>query len=63
MKHSLLLTAAFLTIPFFASAQILKGKITDPSGRPVEYSTVYIRELRQGTTSNSNGDYEISLPK
>ncbi len=62
MKHSVLLTAAFLTIPFFASAQTLKGKVTDQSGKPVEYSTVYIRELRQGTTSNSNGDYEINLP-
>jgi hypothetical protein len=63
MKYSLLLMAAFFAIPFFASAQMLKGKITDQSGKPIEFSTVYIRELRQGTTSNSNGDYEISLPK
>jgi hypothetical protein len=45
-----------------ASAQILKGRITGQSGDPVPYSTVYIRELKQGTTSNTRGDYEIRLP-
>ncbi len=44
------------------SAQILKGKITNQSGEPVQYSTVYIQELRQGTTANVKGDYEIKLP-
>ncbi len=63
MKHPLVLIAILFTLPFFASAQSLKGKITDQAGHPIEYSTVFIRELRQGTTSNSNGDYEINLPK
>ncbi|MBI5009253.1 MAG: carboxypeptidase-like regulatory domain-containing protein, partial [Bacteroidia bacterium] len=43
------------------SAQILKGKITNQSGEPVQYSTVYIQELRQGTTANVKGDYEFKL--
>jgi hypothetical protein len=43
-------------------AQILKGKITTKSGEPIQYATVYIEELRQGTTSNTRGDYEIRLP-
>ncbi len=42
--------------------QILKGKITNQSGEPVPSATVYIRELKQGTTSNITGDYEIRLP-
>jgi hypothetical protein len=63
MKHSLLFIVAILILPSLAYAQVLKGKITDQSGKPIEYSTVYIMELRQGTTSNSYGDYEISLPK
>jgi len=42
--------------------QILKGRITNEAGDPVQYSTVYIQELRQGTTSNTKGDYEIHLP-
>ena len=43
-------------------AQTLKGKITNQSGDPVQYATVYIQELKQGTTSNTRGDYEIRLP-
>ena len=53
----LLLTAAYQQ----TEAQALKGKIVDKSGAPVQYATVYIQELKQGTTSNTKGDYEIRL--
>ncbi len=43
-------------------SQVLKGRITDKSGQPVQYATVFIQELKQGTTSNAKGDYEIKLP-
>jgi hypothetical protein len=43
------------------SAQVLKGIITNTSGEPLPYSSVYIRELQQGTTSNTKGVYEIHL--
>jgi hypothetical protein len=46
-----------------SNAQILKGKITNQSGDPIQYSSVYIQELKQGTTSNTKGDYEIKLPE
>ena len=49
-------------LPSFQHAQILKGKITNQSGDPIPYATVYIQELKQGTTSNTKGDYEIKLP-
>ena len=52
----------FLISPSITQAQILKGKITNPNGDPIQYSTVYIQELKQGTTSNTKGDYEIKLP-
>jgi hypothetical protein len=45
-----------------SQAQILKGKITNQAGDPIQYSTVYIQELKQGTTSNTKGDYEIKIP-
>jgi hypothetical protein len=45
------------------TAQVLKGTIKDSSGEPLPYSTVYIRELQQGTTSNTKGNYEIRLPE
>lgn len=62
MKRLLLLVISFSILSSISSAQILKGRITDQSGAPIPYSTVYIKELRQGTTSNSNGYYEINLP-
>lgn len=42
-------------------SQVLKGNITNQSGEPIPYATVYINKLRQGTTSNTKGDYEIKL--
>jgi len=45
------------------SPQSLKGSIKDAHGNPVPYATVYIRETRQGTVANTNGDYEIHLPE
>jgi hypothetical protein len=44
------------------SAQGLKGIIKDSDGEAIPYATVYIQELRQGTTSNTKGNYEIHLP-
>lgn len=43
------------------NAQFLKGKITDKNGEPVQYATVFFQEIRQGTTSNPKGNYEIRL--
>jgi len=62
MKHFigvfLILSSSF----HFSNAQILKGRITSQSGDPIQYSTVYIEQLRQGTTANTKGDYELRLP-
>ena len=57
----LFMNILFLFICLPASAQVLRGKIVDKSGLPVQYATVYIQELKQGTTSNTKGDYEIKL--
>ncbi len=62
MKHSFLVILTLIIISTLSSGQSLKGKITSRNGEPVEYSTIFIKELRQGTTSNTKGDYEIMLP-
>jgi hypothetical protein len=62
MKQIFLTSLILLFTSSVLPAQILKGRITNQSGEPVQYSTVYIQELRQGTTSNTKGDYEIKLP-
>ena len=62
MNHIIRIFLLILISTPASQAQILKGRITNQSGDPIQYSTVYIQELKQGTTSNSKGDYEIRLP-
>jgi len=52
---TLLLTAAS------SHAQSLSGLITDNKGEAVPFATVYINELRHGTTANIKGEYLIHL--
>lgn len=59
----MLILVAFLLFPSISvNSQVLRGRITDTSGSPMPAASVYIAELRQGTTSNNEGWYEISLP-
>ncbi|NLE34950.1 MAG: carboxypeptidase-like regulatory domain-containing protein [Bacteroidales bacterium] len=56
-----LITALFLLPINLSQAQSLRGRITDGYGSPMPSASVYITELRQGTTSNNDGYYEITL--
>src|SRR5664279_426603 len=62
MKSFTLVVLILLFASSLLPAQILMGRITTQSGDPIQYATVYIEELRQGTTSNTTGNYEIRLP-
>jgi hypothetical protein len=42
-------------------SQGIKGTIKNEKGEPVEYASIYIKELSKGTISGINGDFEISL--
>ncbi len=44
-------------------AQSIKGRISNESGAPVPFATVYIQQLRLGTTASPKGEYEIKLPE
>ena len=61
-KLSVFFTFLFLFAHFFASGQVLSGRILDEQKQPVPYATIYISETRQGTTSNTNGDFSFNLP-
>lgn len=61
MLKKLLILVLFLPAFSGLHAQVLRGKITNEAGEPVQYATIYIQELRQGTTANTKGDYEIRL--
>ena len=58
----IILTAALLHC-IMSDAQVLHGRITDTSGLPMGAASVYVSALRQGTTSNSEGFYEMALPR
>jgi len=60
---SLIFALIIIIISNDLSAQVLKGTIKESTGEPLPYATVYIRELQQGTTSNTKGNYEIRLPE
>ncbi len=59
----LILIIAILLPWLQCGAQVIRGKITDDSGMPMAAASIYIAELRQGTTTNNNGFYEIALPE
>lgn len=61
IKRSILILLLTFISWHITNAQLLRGTILDKSGLPVQYATVYIQELKQGTTSNTRGDYEIRL--
>jgi len=42
-------------------AQIIRGRITDANGRPVSNASLFIKELKQGTTANEEGYYELKV--
>jgi hypothetical protein len=62
ISHLIRISLLIILSAHIANAQIIKGRITNPSGEPVQYSTVYIQELKQGATANVKGDYELRLP-
>jgi hypothetical protein len=62
-KKILSVSILILLVSGLIDAQILKGRITNESGEAIQYATVYIQELKQGTTANTKGDYEIKLPE
>lgn len=42
-------------------AQSVKGRIVDESGKPVPYSTVYVKEVSLGAAANEEGLFELPL--
>jgi len=39
----------------------VSGKVTDESGKPVPFASVYIQNTTQGVSANSEGDYSLPL--
>jgi hypothetical protein len=63
MKHVLLVF--ILLFPFSSylfSESVLKGRVTDLSGEPVSYATVYINGSTKGSRTDLAGYFEIGNP-
>jgi hypothetical protein len=60
MKKSLLFALLFL--PLFVFCQVT-GKVTDESGEPLAYATVYVRNTSNGTVTNADGEFRLSTGK
>ncbi|MFT3740178.1 MAG: DUF5686 and carboxypeptidase regulatory-like domain-containing protein [Breznakibacter sp.] len=42
--------------------QTISGTVTDNAQSPVPYASILVKETSTGTTSNANGEFELSLP-
>ena len=59
----LFLTTALFILPAWAQNNILvKGRIINEKNQPVSGASVVIKGGQGGTTTNENGDYQISAP-
>ena len=61
MRIALFFTLVVTLFAFETNAQKLSGKIVDESGAAVPFATVYVREIKLGTASNDNGQYEVKV--
>ncbi len=57
------LTLLIITLGYFSYSQCIEGKISDSSGNPIPYATVYASDVSLGTTSNLEGNYTLDLPE
>lgn len=59
----LLLTTAFIASPAFAQSNLtVRGRITNEKNEPVAGASVVVKGTTNGTTTNDNGQYQISAP-
>ncbi len=58
----LTLSFILLFISFNAFPQIkISGKITDESGKPIPFASIYIKNTTAGTSANSEGEYTLQV--
>ena len=59
-KVNLILIFTFLTI-LTSQANTIVGKVTDKNNKPVPFLTVYIQGTTNGTNTNQNGEYFLTV--
>ncbi|VAW26651.1 hypothetical protein MNBD_BACTEROID06-1743, partial [hydrothermal vent metagenome] len=61
INKSYLAFCLLLTSLVSAYGQGIKGVVKNSIGEPIEFATIYIKELETGTTTNLEGDFQVSL--
>jgi hypothetical protein len=56
-----LLTVFYVALAGSVHAVTLSGKVTDEAGRPVPFTSVYIKGTSTGTTANEEGNYSLDV--
>jgi len=62
MQRTVLLSLYFFCISFSFYSQVT-GKVTDTSETPLPFVNIYLEGTYTGTTSNSEGLYELDINK
>jgi TonB-linked SusC/RagA family outer membrane protein len=58
----LLLQALLVSEAVFAQDKIVKGRVVDEAGKPVQKATVLLKGSTSGTSTDDNGAFQISVP-
>jgi len=61
-RYKFLFVGFFLLIGICAQATGIRGNIKDEANAPLPYTSIFVKQTGSGSTSNVNGDYEITLP-
>ncbi len=62
MRHAFtLILISLIYCSVYAQSTTLSGKVTDQSGKPVPFASVYIKNTTKGASANSEGDYSLQL--
>jgi hypothetical protein len=56
-----LLACLFLFVVFTSFSQGIKGTVTDENNEPLAFTTIFVREINDGTTSNAEGIFKMDL--
>jgi hypothetical protein len=62
MRKLFVLFAILNSVSFSMHAQSMSGVISDSRGKPIPYSTVFVKELSLGTSANGDGIFELKIP-
>ncbi|HYE55691.1 MAG TPA: TonB-dependent receptor [Chitinophagaceae bacterium] len=58
----LILTTAFLVLPAMAQNITVKGRVTNENNQPVVGASVIVKGTTNGTTTDADGQYQLSAP-